>query len=158
MECKQCHIEKELNEDNFYKSTSKFGWDKTCKVCRKKNVDTKNKINKKYPGYRKVKDLINPTHPIPLKLTSQDGFGGYYRFDFEKLKNDLSFAKSNGQKNHMVKRSTRCWQVKDTDEISMMVFCDYIGMSREAIIKFDKIDHSMYVVNLYHPRILEVMQ
>lgn len=158
MNCKKCGIDKEVTE--FYKSTSKFGYDKTCKVCRAEIRKVKPKVKKsKKSKYRPVRKLINPEHPIPVKLVSEDGFGGKWKFDIEQLKKRvLNWTKENGQKNHMVKRSSKCWQVKTDDFDKIITFCDSIMMSRKAIIEFPKADKSVYVVNLYHPRILEIVR
>lgn len=157
--CTKCKIEKELVE--FGKNNgSKDGLQSWCKSCQKSYVSRK---KNKSPGkttikYRKCKSLIMPVNPIPIKLTSMDGFGGYYRFDIDKFNQQKEFAKLHGQKNHMVKRSKRCLQIKSSDLLSMQNFCNLISMSTDAIITFEKTDKTVYVVNLYHPRVLEIMK
>lgn len=158
--CKNCGLTKELSE--YYKSpNSKDGFHGQCKDCikskSKRLKPSKKKSKEPVIKYRKTKGLILPDNPIPIKFTTEDGFGGKWKFDMNKLKQHLNFAKQQGQKNHMVNRKFKCWQVKSTDVIAMRVFCDYIGMSRQAIITFDKPDKSVYVVNLYHPDILKVV-
>lgn len=150
--CTNCGKSKNLDE--FKKNgKSKDGLRNKCIDCEQK---LKNKKNSKHK-YRKTFKLINPDNPIPIKLSSEDGYGGKWKFDINKLKQHLNFAKQQGQKNYMVNRKFKCFQVKSTDVIAMRVFCDYIGMSRQAIITFDKPDKSVYVVNLYHSDILKVV-
>lgn len=160
MICKQCYTDKELNESNFYKSTSKFGWDKTCKVCRAENVKNKpkNKNNKKSKFQKDRHGYINPTTPIPIKKFGEDGYGGKWNFDITKLTNDqLTFAKQNGLINHMSKSRTPCYQVKQVNLLNMQLFCDFINLDRKAIITFEH-DKPVYVVNLYHQDIVRMLK
>lgn len=165
MQCKQCLKEKELNEGNFYRAISKFGWDKTCKDCRAENRSNKpkpvktKKVKKAPVKYRKCKSLINPAKPIPIKLTTMDGFGGYYRFDVTRVKQSLNANNMlHYQKNHMVNRKFKCLQVKHENRELMVNFVNMIDMSTDAIITFDKPDGSVYAVNLFHPDILRIVK
>jgi len=157
MNCKKCGIDKEVTE--FHKSTSKFGYDKTCKMCRVEIRKSKPKVKtSKKSKYRPVRKLINPEHPIPVKMVGEDGFGGKWNFDIEQVKRNREFVKEHGQKNYMVKRSKRCLQVKTDSFDKIVTFCDSVSMSKKAIIEFPKTDKTMYVVNLFHPNILEVLR
>lgn len=165
MKCKQCYIEKELNEDNFYKSASTFGWDKTCKVCRADNHKQKAKLknnlgkSKSKVKYRKTKSLINPK--IPIKLTSQDGFGGYYRYDANRLSEPLinSFIRENGIL-HRNKRYS-ILQVKSKNKQQMLDFAQCIDMSANGVIhiqrEIGKECLETYVVNLMGNNIRQVI-
>lgn len=160
IECKQCYKSKELNESNFYRAISKFGWDKTCKDCRAENRNNKpKKKDKKKSKFQKDRHgYINPVHPIPIKLTTMDGFGGYYKFDVTRVKQSLNANNMlHYQKNHMVNRKFKCLQVKHENRELMVNFVNMINMSPDAIITFDKPDGSVYAVNLFHPDILKVV-
>lgn len=160
IECKQCYKSKELNESNFYRVISKFGWDKTCKDCRAENrINKPKKKDKKKSKFQKDRHgYINPAHPIPIKLTTMDGFGGYYRFDVTRVKKSLE---TNNmlyyQKNHMVNRKFKCLQVKCADKLTIDNFCTSINMNIDAIIPFEKLYGLVYVVNLFHPDILRIV-
>lgn len=157
--CKICGLEKIINTDNFYKTKSKLGFDTTCKSCRLNNKKNKPKkgSKRKYKQNLKV-GFINPIHPIPVKKTSEDGYGGKWKFDIDNLQKNNEFARLNGQHNRMSKSRYPCWQVKVDDFDKIITFCDTISMSRKSIIEFPKSDKTVYVVNLYHKNILQVVK
>lgn len=157
--CKTCGIEKEF--EKFYACPGcKDGYHGSCKECEKlKAKAAKPVIRKTKVEYRPTKKLINPTNPIPVKLVGEDGFGGKWNFDIEQLeKRIFGWSKANGQKNHMVRRNLKCWQIKTDDYRKIELFCETISMNKRAIIEFPKTDKTVYVVNLFHPNILEVLR
>lgn len=156
--CKICGLEKIINADNFYKTKSKLGFDTTCKSCRLNNKKNKPKKDSKRKSKQNLKvGFINPANPIPIKKMSEDGYGGKWKFDIDQLQNNNEFARLNGQYNHMSKSRIPCWQVKTTELDKLKIFCFYIEMNEKSIIEFPKSDKTVYVVNLYHKDILQVV-
>lgn len=165
MECNQCGVEKELNKDNYYETNTKFGWDKTCKICRLINQNNRrNKIKNKGKSksevkYRKTKDLVEPK--IPIKLTFQDGFGGYYFYDANRLSEPLinSFIREHGilhrNKHYLI------LQVKSQNKQQMLDFAQCIDMSVNGVIHIQREpgkEHlEAYVVNLMGKNIRQVL-
>lgn len=142
--CVICKIEKDLSK--FKKNhKSKDGYQHKCVDCKNKKIKKGKAVT-----YRKTRGLIVPK--IPLKLTTNDGFGGYWKYDIEQIKDNkamIQFAKEHGQYvNHK-----RWYQVKSNDLSKLRELADSLGMDANCVIHIKREPNNRhletYVLNLY---------